>query len=176
MKKKTEKKKTNSTIALPVLKILRKESDKEHPLLQNQIIHFLEKVLPEGSRAPNRKTVKDALDYLGPNGQGYDIQPAVQGSGVFLGERLFDEGLAFRLSMLIAESDQFSKSEKNDIIKAIYEDQSRYTKAYAMPAINEAISRSPASGMARTAILDFVTDRIKDGTPCSPNSGIEMAR
>ena len=165
MKKKTEKKKTNSTIALPVLKILRKESDKEHPLLQDQIIGFLGKELPAGSRLPNRKTVKDALDYLGPKGQGYDIQPAVQGLGMFLGERLFDEGLAFRLSMLIAESDEFSKSEKKDLIKAIYEDQSRYTKDYAMPAINEAISRSPSAGMARTAILGFVANRIKDGTP-----------
>ncbi len=170
MEKKSEEKKTNSTIALPVLEILRKESDKEHPLLQSQIIHFLKKKLPEGSRAPNRKTVKDSLDYLsldyvGPKGEGYDIQPAVQGQGIFLGERLFDEGLALRLSMLIAESNEFTKSEKEDLIKAIYKDQSRYAEGAARPAINEAISQSPAAGMARSAILRSMTERIKDSIP-----------
>ena len=180
MGKKNEEKKTNSTIALPVLKILRRESDKEHPLFQNQIIHWLRKELPAGSRLPNRKTVKDALDYLDAQAhlvekefpcrkaepvKEFPIQKAIRGQGVFLGKRRFDEGLAFRLSMLIVESDEFSKSEKNALVKTIYEDHSRYTMENVMPAIEEAISRNSAAGMARSSILNSITKEIKSGTP-----------
>ena len=180
MDKKNEEKKTNSTIALPVLKILRRESDKEHPLLQDQIIGFLGKELPAGSRLPNRKTVKDALEYLDAQAhlvekefpcrkaepvKEFPIQKAIRGQGVFLGKRRFDEGLAFRLSMLIVESGEFSKSEKNALVKTIYEDHSRYTMKNVMPAIEEAISRNPAAGMARSSMLNSITKEIKSGTP-----------
>lgn len=156
-----------STIAHPVLRILERESDRAHPLLQKQVIGFLKGEMPGSARLPNRKTVVECYKYL--KSEGYDIQEALRGRGVYLGRRHLDEGLALRLSMLLASSEEFSKEEKQALVDSLYMDQSRYVRGRHLPKIQESISGNPAMAKGLSQAIHLIGRGIEEGIPFRAN-------
>ena len=134
-KKETGSPATKSTIAIPVLRVLREYSDRDHPLSFDDF--FARKLNEMGLKGEiHRHTFYDARDYL--RGIGCDIQDA-PGGGIYLGKRNLGQAEAARISYAIARTPGLPRKEKEAAINAIWSDQSVYVRKRALQGLLEAI-------------------------------------
>ena len=126
---------TKSTIAIPVLRVLREYSDRDHPLSFDDF--FARKLKEMGAQGEiHRHTFYDARDYL--RGIGCDIRD-VPGGGIYLGKRSYGQAEAAEISYRIARAPGLLRKEKEKAIEALWSDQSVYVRKRALQGIYEAI-------------------------------------
>lgn len=179
----------DSTYAVYVLRVLEKESNKDHPLTYAKIMNKVnelakkiyqkrlqmakmandtksiercKRVIEEGL-VKKESTIGDAIEFLLE--QGYKIERALPGtgSGSYLNSGVFSQTESFLLGSLVARSSDLSREEKDILIRKLFSGQSEKEMINGIDRLLAIADKAPS--LQRKNFIESLENAIRAEAP-----------